>query len=131
MIEQPIEPVDDDFDVTGEEAMGADHQVTAVDVDVDGGIALHQGVADRDGFPVGVAWIDAHDRGGPLFPIGVDDAADILALVELIGECFRLRAVGAVVGNDDGELLLVQRADSGVWLYPTGWADVGYSPAED
>lgn len=38
--------------------------------------------------------------------------------------------VGAVVGNDDGELLMVQRADSGVWLYPTGWADIGYSPAE-
>lgn len=38
--------------------------------------------------------------------------------------------VGAIVGNDDGELLLVQRADSGLWLYPTGWADVGYSPAE-
>ena len=29
-----------------------------------------------------------------------------------------------------GEILLVQRADSGFWLYPTGWADVGYSPAE-
>ena len=39
-------------------------------------------------------------------------------------------AVGAIVGNDDGELLLVKRADSGIWLYPTGWADVGYSPAE-
>lgn len=39
-------------------------------------------------------------------------------------------AVGAVVGNDDGELLLVQRADSGAWLYPTGWADVGYSAVE-
>ena len=39
-------------------------------------------------------------------------------------------AIGAVVGNDEGELLLVQRADSGVWLYPTGWADVGYSPSE-
>lgn len=39
-------------------------------------------------------------------------------------------AVGAVVGNDKGEMLLVQRADSGVWLYPTGWADVGYSAAE-
>jgi ADP-ribose pyrophosphatase YjhB (NUDIX family) len=39
-------------------------------------------------------------------------------------------AVGAVVGNDDDEILLIQRADSGVWLYPTGWADVGYSPAE-
>ncbi len=38
--------------------------------------------------------------------------------------------VGAVVGNDDGEMLLVQRSGSGVWLYPTGWADVGYSPAE-
>ena len=39
-------------------------------------------------------------------------------------------AVGCVVGNDKGEILLVQRSDSGVWLYPTGWADVGYSPAE-
>ena len=36
-------------------------------------------------------------------------------------------AVGAVVGNEDGEILLVQRADSGIWLYPTGWADIGYS----
>jgi ADP-ribose pyrophosphatase YjhB (NUDIX family) len=39
-------------------------------------------------------------------------------------------AVGAAVGNDRGELLLIQRADSGVWLYPTGWCDVGYSAAE-
>lgn len=39
-------------------------------------------------------------------------------------------AVGAVVTNDEGELLLVQRADSGVWLYPTGWADIGYSGSE-
>jgi len=39
-------------------------------------------------------------------------------------------AVGAVVGNERGEILLVQRADNGVWLYPTGWADVGYSASE-
>ncbi len=39
-------------------------------------------------------------------------------------------AVAAIVGNDRGEILLVQRSDSGIWLYPTGWADVGYSPAE-
>lgn len=39
-------------------------------------------------------------------------------------------AVGAVVGNERGELLLVQRADNGVWLYPTGWADIGYSASE-
>ncbi len=38
--------------------------------------------------------------------------------------------VGAIVGNDDGEILLVKRADSDIWLYPTGWSDVGYSPAE-
>ena len=39
-------------------------------------------------------------------------------------------AIGAVIGNDDGDILLVQRRESGVWLYPTGWADVGYSPSE-
>jgi len=39
-------------------------------------------------------------------------------------------AIGAVVGNERGELLLIQRGDSGVWLYPTGWADIGYSAAE-
>jgi ADP-ribose pyrophosphatase YjhB (NUDIX family) len=39
-------------------------------------------------------------------------------------------AVGAVVGNEHGEILLVQRSDSGVWLYPTGWADIGYSASE-
>ena len=39
-------------------------------------------------------------------------------------------AVAAVVGNEQGEMLLTQRADSGIWLYPVGWADVGYSPSE-
>jgi 8-oxo-dGTP pyrophosphatase MutT (NUDIX family) len=39
-------------------------------------------------------------------------------------------AVGAVVGNDRGEILLGQRSDTGEWFYPVGWADVGYSPSE-
>lgn len=39
-------------------------------------------------------------------------------------------AIGAIVGNDEGEILLVKRRESGVWLYPTGWADVGYSAVE-
>ena len=39
-------------------------------------------------------------------------------------------AVAAIVGNDAGEILLTQRSDSGIWLYPVGWADVGYSPSE-
>jgi len=38
--------------------------------------------------------------------------------------------VAAVVGNEQQEILLVQRADSGIWLYPTGWADIGYSASE-
>ena len=39
-------------------------------------------------------------------------------------------AVGAIVYDEEGRILLVQRADSGIWLYPTGWADVGYSASE-
>ncbi len=39
-------------------------------------------------------------------------------------------AIGCIVGNDDGELLLVQRPEHRIWLYPTGWADVGYSASE-
>lgn len=39
-------------------------------------------------------------------------------------------AVGAAVYNEKNELLLMQRADSGFWLYPTGWCDPGYSAPE-
>jgi ADP-ribose pyrophosphatase YjhB (NUDIX family) len=39
-------------------------------------------------------------------------------------------AIAAIVGNEKNEILLVQRADSGIWLYPTGWADIGYSASE-
>lgn len=38
--------------------------------------------------------------------------------------------VGAVVFNPQDEILLIRRSDSGGWLYPTGWLDVGDSPAE-
>ncbi len=37
--------------------------------------------------------------------------------------------VGAVVFNSNDELLLIERP-SHYWLFPTGWADVGYTPAE-
>ena len=39
-------------------------------------------------------------------------------------------SVAAVVFNDRGELLLVQRSDNGYWTLPTGWSDIGLSPAE-
>jgi len=70
---------------------------------------------------------------------GIDEADDASGLVEewlgqvghgIPGYVTPKVAVGAAVGNDAGELLLIQRADSGVWLYPTGWCDVGYSAAE-
>lgn len=68
---------------------------------------------------------------------GMDSSADVL-LTEwmdtvgrgVAGYVTPKVAVGAVVGNDDDQILLIQRSDSGVWLYPTGWADVGYSPSE-
>jgi len=37
--------------------------------------------------------------------------------------------VGGIVFNDQDELLLIERPGH-QWLFPTGWADVGYSPAE-
>ncbi|MBI3733091.1 MAG: NUDIX hydrolase N-terminal domain-containing protein [Chloroflexi bacterium] len=37
--------------------------------------------------------------------------------------------VGAIVFNERDELLLIQRT-TGHWLFPTGWADVGYLPAQ-
>jgi ADP-ribose pyrophosphatase YjhB (NUDIX family) len=68
-----------------------------------------QGVADADGHVI--EWMRDVGRGVP-------------------GYQTPKVAVGAAVTNDNGELLLIQRADSGVWLYPTGWCDVGYSAPE-
>jgi hypothetical protein len=33
-------------------------------------------------------------------------------------------AIGAIVGNEAGEILLVQRKDSGIWLYPGSSANL-------
>jgi ADP-ribose pyrophosphatase YjhB (NUDIX family) len=37
--------------------------------------------------------------------------------------------VGAAVFNERDEMLLIQRAE-GTWFYPTGWGDIGLSPAQ-
>ncbi|MBI5030352.1 MAG: NUDIX hydrolase N-terminal domain-containing protein [Chloroflexi bacterium] len=37
--------------------------------------------------------------------------------------------IGAAVFNEQDELLLIKRTE-GNWFVPTGWADVGYAPAE-
>lgn len=64
-----------------------------------------------------------------------DPATQIVEWIEAVGKgvpgyVTPKIAVGAVVGDDDGRVLLIRRADSGFWLYPTGWADVGYSSSE-
>jgi len=68
-----------------------------------------QGVADADGYVN--EWMRDVGRGVP-------------------GYATPKVAVGAAVANEKGELLLIQRADSGLWLYPIGWCDVGYSAPE-
>ena len=37
--------------------------------------------------------------------------------------------VGAAVFNEHEEILLIQRS-GGTWFYPTGWGDIGLSPAQ-
>lgn len=37
--------------------------------------------------------------------------------------------VGSILFDDTDRILLIKR-QTGQWLYPTGWADVGYSPAQ-
>jgi ADP-ribose pyrophosphatase YjhB (NUDIX family) len=68
-----------------------------------------KGVTDADGYVT--EWMQDVGRGVP-------------------GYATPKVAVGAAVANEIGELLLIQRADSGLWLYPTGWCDVGYSAPE-
>lgn len=76
------------------------------------------------------AYVDSPDRGSQPPPDAKVSEWTDLVESGVAGYATPKVAIGAVVGNDDGELLLVQRADSGAWLYPTGWADIGYSPSE-
>jgi len=70
---------------------------------------------------------------------GVDDVTDADGYVDqwtgdigrgVPGYATPKVAVGAAVANEKNELLLIKRADSGLWLYPTGWCDIGYSAPE-
>jgi ADP-ribose pyrophosphatase YjhB (NUDIX family) len=84
-------------------------EVLHVAADIRAAIDGNDGAVDVDG--VVHDWLDSVGKGVP-------------------GYVTPKVAVGAAVGNDKGEILLVQRADSGIWLYPTGWADIGYSAPE-
>ncbi len=96
------------------------------------GLGFTQSLYERERFEEVLAIaadIRSHVSGG------IDPEHQVDAWLDSVGEgvlgyVTPKVTVGAVVGNDAGEILLVKRADSGVWLFPTGWADVGYSPAE-
>ena len=99
------------------------------------GLGFTQSVYERERFEevlkvaADIRVAAAHDRPG------FDEDQVLAAWIESVGQGVAgyvtpKVAVGAIVGNDSGELLLIQRGDSGVWLYPTGWADIGYSAAE-
>lgn len=40
-------------------------------------------------------------------------------------------STGAVCFDDEGRLLLGKRGDSGLWFIPTGWLEVGLTPAQN
>ena len=96
------------------------------------GLAFTESLYEQERFEE-ILRVAAEIHAGSSLPIDVDEL--VTEWTKTIGhgvpgyvtpKC----TVGAIVGNDAGEILLVQRADSNIWLYPTGWADVGYSPAE-
>ncbi len=99
------------------------------------GLGFTQNLYERERFEE-VLKVAADIRVAAASEVGTDGAADLVAeWLSSVGEGVEgyvtpKVAVGAVVGNQRGELLLVKRADSGAWLYPTGWADVGYSASE-
>jgi ADP-ribose pyrophosphatase YjhB (NUDIX family) len=101
------------------------------------GLAFSDSLYERERYEE-VLHVAAEIRSAARWLDGVEDLAESgfvgewIASVEAgpAGYITPKVAVGAVVGNDDGQILLLQRSDSGIWLYPTGWADVGYSASE-
>ena len=96
------------------------------------GLAFTQSLYERERYEE-ILHVAAEIQASSSLPIEIDTLVD--EWTKSIGHgvpgyVTPKNTVAAIVGNDEGELLLVQRADSGFWLYPTGWADVGYSPAE-
>ncbi len=76
--------------------------------------------------------VDRHEHPDQPLPLADDVLESWLRAVNprVSGYVTPKVAVGAAVTDGEGRLLMIQRSDSGVWLYPTGWADVGYSAAE-
>ncbi|MFN0092070.1 MAG: NUDIX hydrolase N-terminal domain-containing protein [Acidimicrobiales bacterium] len=98
------------------------------------GLGFTQSLYERERFEEVLA-VAADIRSAADGEAGFDAGHLVLEWMKMVGQGVAgyvtpKIAVGAVVGNDRHEILLMQRADSGVWLYPTGWADIGYSPAE-
>lgn len=96
------------------------------------GLAFTESLYERERFEE-ILHVAAEIQASSSLPIEIDTLVDEWTKTighGVPGYVTPKNTVAAIVGNEKNELLLVERADSGLWLYPTGWADVGYSPAE-
>jgi len=117
-------------DPTGEELEEGLHELEAI---AQTGLAFTSSGFERERYEEILRVVVRLRQGSP--PDAVRAEAAFGALLASVGEGVAgyvtpKAAVGAVVIDEERRMLLIQRADSGLWLYPTGWADVGYSAAE-
>lgn len=77
-----------------------------------------------------IAVANARVEVDPKVAANVRELLDELIVDGVRGYATPKSSVAAVVFNTANELLLVQRSDNGSWTLPTGWSDVGLSPAE-
>ena len=86
------------------------------------GLGFTESLYERERFEE-VLQIAAHMRSAAQHPL--DGATLVVEWMKAVGQgvpgyVTPKIAVGAVIGDEEGRILLVQRADSGYWLYPTG-----------
>jgi len=95
------------------------------------GLAFSDSLYERERYEEILRAVERLERGAVLDPSARMDPGFFEGLARGVpGYVTPKCAVGAVVLDDERRILLVRRADSGAWLYPTGWADVGYSASE-
>ncbi len=100
------------------------------------GLAFDPPVYDRERYELLLklaANMAATLNGGVSFDPALADALDERWRSEIVkgvpGYVTPKIGVGALVFNTQDEILLIRRPEGG-WLFPTGWADIGYKPAE-
>lgn len=94
------------------------------------GLAFTDSLYERERYEEVLKVVTRMQEAASVSGVGVDPSVFVSGPRGIPGYVTPKTAVGAVVLDASRRILLIRRADSGAWLYPTGWADVGYSPAE-